>query len=272
MSAERIDSQPLANRAERYPLLCLDIDGVCSPIAQNPRFHCHGPPPGFVDCGGSAQVHPALPAWVDELERAFRGVCWISTWRENCAEFAQSTNLKSAVYWPYIDMTSVVAKTGIGEKLNALAELTDPRAAVAVVDDHLTGQFCCDGSYIPPSSERGGEEPWGFRAQDAKREIETFLGRPGPTLLVGPASEIGLTRGLVDLLCRFANDPLAAEFAERRVREADTDWWIQWPAPLDPVVEDPVRIAPGDERAWLDERLRRIKEWKAQYDGKVLGR
>ena len=76
----------------------------------------------------------------------------------------------------------------------------------------------------------------------------------------------------MDLLCRFANDPLAAEFTERRVFEADTDWWIQWPAPLDPVVEDPVRIAPGDERAWLDERLRRIEEWKAQYDEKLLGR
>ena len=28
----------------------------------------------------------------------------------------------------------------------------------------------------------------------------------------------------------------------------------------------------GTSGAWLDERLRRIKEWKAQYDEKLLGR
>ena len=178
MSAEEIDSQPLVNRAERYPLLCLDIDGVCSPVAQNPRFHCHGPPLGFVDCGGSAQVHPALPAWVAELERAFRRVCWISTWRENCAEFAQSTNLKSAVYWPYIDMTSVVANTGIGKKLNALAEVTDPGAAVAVVDDHLTGQFCCDGSHIPPRVNGVLRSPGASAPRTPKKKSRSSLAAP----------------------------------------------------------------------------------------------
>ena len=72
MRAEEIDSQPLVNRAERYPLLCLDIDGVCSPMAQNPRFHCHGPPPGFVDCGlkgPSALVQHALGSMVMDIVR-----------------------------------------------------------------------------------------------------------------------------------------------------------------------------------------------------------
>ena len=267
MSTTERYSQPMVSHAEHYPLICLDIDGVCSPIGQNPRFHCHGPPPGFVDCGASAQVHPALPAWVAELDRAFRGACWISSWQGNCAWFAQSANAMPAVNWPYIDIRLGVGDTGIGCKLDALAKVTDPHAAVAVVDDHLAGQFYGMSSGIPRPSDRSLENWDLFRGESARKEIDTFLGRPGPTLLVGPASEVGMTRRLVDLLCRFANDPLDSEFAERRVVEADVDWWIQWPAPLDPVVEDPVRVATRDEQAWLDERVRRIEAWKAGYDG-----
>ena len=266
MSTTERYSQPMVSHAEHYPLICLDIDGVCSPIGQNPRFHCHGPPPGFVDCDASAQVHPALPAWVAELDRAFRGACWISSWQGNCAWFAQSANAMPAVNWPYIDITLGVGDTGIGRKLDALAKVTDPHAAVVVVDDHLAGQFYGMSSGIPRPSDRSLENWDLFRGESARKEIDKFLGRPGPTLLVGPASEVGMTRRLVDLLCRFANDPLDSEFADRRVVEADVDWWIQWPAPLDPVVEDPVRVATRDEQAWLDERVRRIEAWKARYD------
>ena len=81
-------------------------------------------------------------------------------------------------------------------------------------------------------------------------------------MLVAPASEVGLTRSLTDLLVRFARNPQASEFAERRVLEADTDWWIQWPAPLDPVVENPVRIEPEDAERWLIERIANIGAWE----------
>ena len=258
-------SDPQTRRIERYPLLCLDIDGVCAPLGQNPRFHCHGWPPGFVDCGMSVQIHPALPRWVDELEAAFGTVCWISSWVENCRVFAENAGLASATTWTCIDPDLAVdAQTGIGRKLGGLAEVTDSHAPLAVVDDHLGPQYLCDSRSIPRPDGRG-EEHWGLGGGDSLVEINDFRRRPGPTLLIAPASEVGLTRSLTDLLVRFARNPQASEFAEHRVLEADTDWWIQWPAPLNPSVEDPVRIDPENPQAWLAERLARIDAWEIAH-------
>ena len=122
-------SKPQTQRIGRYPLLCLDIDGVCAPVGQNPRFHCHGWPPGFVDCGRSVQIHPALPRWVGELEVTFETICWISSWAYRCSRFAESAGLPSAMTWDYVDTDlSAEAQTGIGRKLGGLAEVIDPAA------------------------------------------------------------------------------------------------------------------------------------------------
>ena len=260
------ESKPQTQRIGRYPLLCLDIDGVCAPIGQNPRFHCHGWPPGFVDCGMSVQIHPALPRWVGELEVTFETICWISSWAYRCSRFAESAGLPSAMTWDYVDTDlSAEAQTGIGRKLGGLAEVIDPAAPLAVVDDHLSPQYLVRSNLIARPDDRGEKEPWGFHRRAVLAEIDEFLRRPGPTLLVAPASEVGLTRTLIELLCRFARNPEASEFAERRVLEADTDWWVQWPAPLDPSLENPIRIEPEDPEAWLGERIARIDAWKKAH-------
>ena len=95
-------------------------------------------------------------------------------------------------------------------------------------------------------------------------EVGAFLCRPGPTLLVSPASEVGLTRELTDLRYRFARPPESPEFADRRVHEADTNWWIQWLAPLEPIVDNLVRIEPEDVDRWLAERLANVGAWESE--------
>ena len=167
-------SRPQRGRIERYPLLCLDIDGVCAPIGQNPRFHCHGPPPGFVDCGMSVQMHPAVPGWLAEMEAAFASVCWISSWEANCNLFAEELGLRSALEWTHIDGWSArdEAKTGIGRKLRGLARVVDPAAPVAVVDDHLGPQYLCDSRSIPRPGGRG-EEHWGIGGATIWRRLTT---------------------------------------------------------------------------------------------------
>ncbi len=256
--------QPLrrADGRHRYPLLCLDIDGVCSPVGQNPRFHCHRWPPGFIDCGSSVQIHPALTRWIGELEAAFSTVCWISSWREYSGSFAESAGLATATAWTYVDTALAEdAQTGIRRKLGGLAEVIDPAAPVAVVDDHLAPQYPCQReNFLPTPRSRRPYDERHEAATDA--EIARFLQRPGQTLLVAPASEIGLTRAVVDTLVRFAGNPAAAEFAERRVLERDTDWWMQWPAPLDPSVEDPVCVRPENESDWLAARVAEQNVWE----------
>ena len=81
------------------PALCLDIDGVLSPVGQNHRYDGGAPTPGFVPVprvGYPVHIHPALPAWMDALEQAFTHCVWVSTWRERCRRFAEHAGLKSA--------------------------------------------------------------------------------------------------------------------------------------------------------------------------------
>ncbi len=264
-------SSPQIGNVEHYPLVCLDIDGVCGPIGQNPRFHCHGSPPGFVDCGNSVQAHPAASRWLTELEAAFASVCWISSWAGNSRGFAAGLGLPSAFDWTYIDTRSEWnAKTSIGRKPAGLARVIHPTAPVAVVDDHLSAQFPVRHNKISPPEERRYRESHYGCCSEEEQEINDFLRRPGPTLLVAPASAVGLTRNLIDVLCRFAHDPESPVFATRRVYEADVDWWVQWPAPLDSAIENPIRIEPDDPDSWLEVRLANIKIWKVNQRGSTI--
>ena len=85
-------------------VLCLDIDGVCAPLGQNSRFNIFGPHPGFVVKPPriDVPVHPAMPIWLKELDRAFTHVVWISTWNVRCAGFASKFGADFAVNWPYL--------------------------------------------------------------------------------------------------------------------------------------------------------------------------
>ena len=63
-----------------------------------------------------------------------------------------------------------------------------------------------------------------------------------PALLLAPAQEIGLTRPIVDLLCRFARTLDNPLFATRDVHRFYPDWRMRWPDPLPPSQEHPVFI------------------------------
>ena len=86
------------------PVLCLDIDGVSSPLGQDNRYDLHAPTPGFVPVssggcgvGCTMQVHPALPGWIGELEQAFAHCVWVSTGGRSCGCFAGRAGLDGAV-------------------------------------------------------------------------------------------------------------------------------------------------------------------------------
>ena len=72
--------------------------------------------------------------------------------------------------------------------------------------------------------------------------IDEFLQRPGPTLIIAPSRYIGLTRSIVDLLCRFARDPHDPMFDQREIRQPHTDPRLGWPDHLPPGLEEPVLL------------------------------
>ena len=228
------------------PVLCLDIDGVASPLGQDNRYNLHGPTPGFVPVPGAGhtmQVHPALPAWIGELEQAFAHCVWVSTWRKSCRRFAERAGLKGAADWPYImpvDEPPVPGDKLPAYKLEAVRAWVTPDTPVAVVDDHLVEQDNAD------------YKDW----VKTTNSIVGFVRRPGPALLIGPDRHIGLTRPIVDLLCRFAQIPHDPAFGLRcdSALNPDTDWWVQWPWPLPPNQEQPVLIRPNDEMEWHKQR------------------
>ena len=71
---ERPDSQVPPGLITKGPVLCVDIDGVLSPVGHDLRYHIEYPPLGFVDVGRNSQIHPALPGWVRALEGALRAM------------------------------------------------------------------------------------------------------------------------------------------------------------------------------------------------------
>ena len=100
---------------------------------------------------------------------------------------------------------------------------------VAIVDD-----------FMAPQTGRDAE------ADYIKQDIIRFAQRPGPTLLLAPAQEIGLTISLVDLLCQFARNPQDPVFATREVHRCHPDVRIRWPDPLPGELEEPVFINTGN--------------------------
>ena len=236
------------------PVLCLDIDGVTSPLGQDNRYDLHAPTPGFVHLpvssnsekgvqgvGCTMQVHPSLPIWIGELEQAFAHCAWVSSWREKSVWFAASAGLDGAVDWPYIKPVAGPSVPGDklpAYKLEAVRAWVTPETPVAIVDDHLVDQ------------DPHAYEQW----DEIQDSTALFLQRPGPVLLIGPDRQIGLTRPIVDLLCRFAQNPHDPDFGLRCALSPDSDRWVQWPWPLPPGQEQPVLIRPDDKDAWNEAR------------------
>ena len=73
-----VPRSPLPAKKPLLPgtVLCLDIDGVCSPRGQNLRFHVRAPHRGFLTLPTHKAVHfhPSLPQWAAELAEAFTHV------------------------------------------------------------------------------------------------------------------------------------------------------------------------------------------------------
>ena len=236
---------------------------MCAPLGENLRFHRRAPHPGFVRLPRYpfVHVHPALSQWTSELADAFDQVAWISSWRRECAEFALEANMKFGARWPYLPSTDPSDETdleGRGElpwgKLDAVLHWISPHQPVAFVDDGLVPQ------------------QWPFvRRPEIDRSVEIIAMRPGPILLLAPASEIGLTREMVDLLCAFAKAPHAGRFDGRAVHAMHAGRWIQWPWPLPPGQENPVTVYPANEESWEAERRMQLHERHRELHGRELG-
>ena len=229
------------------PVLALDIDGVCSPVGEQvDRYDIDAPTPGFVDVtrqlASVVQVHPALPDWITTLDQAFAQCAWVSTWRRRCRYFAEAAGLDQACEWPClmpVDDPPVPGAPLPFYKLEAARGWVSPETPVAIVDDHL-----CPDEH--------------FDSYELREETEVstalFVQRPGPTLLIAPDPHVGLTRPIVDLLCRFAQAPYDAAFGLRCTLSPDRHWWVQWPWPLPPGQEAPALICPDDKDAWRAQR------------------
>ena len=207
----------------------MDIDGTAAPTGKSALFDVDEPHPGFnsfmVD-DFPLHVHPRLPDWFAELEAAYTQCAWMSDWGAECIRFVRGASLDSAANWPYLEAPANYL--GYWHKLDAVTHWVDPDVPVAVVDDQLA--------------------PQAFSTVDPHilNSIDAFLARPGPTLLVAPAREIGLKRQAVDLLCRFARAPLDPVFAVRAVHRLNPGMAMMWPDPLPPGLEGPVLVNRGD--------------------------
>ena len=231
------------------PVLCLNIDGTLTPLGYDNRYDQEAPIPGFVPVpgvGDNLQVHPALPVWVTELELAFTHCAWVSRLRGRCRRFAECAGLQGAADWPYImpvDEPPVPGTSLSSYKLEAARAWVTPETPVAVVDDQLVEQVDYEDEDIMTLGS-----------------IASFVERPGPVLLIGPDRQIGLTRPIVDLLCRFARGPYDTAFNLRCPLKPDSDWLVQWPWPLPPAQEHPVLVRSEDEQAWGAQR--KDARWK----------
>ena len=231
MTAQRLSTLPPAPLGGG-PVMCMNIAG--SVLTATGKAHAagllRGHRAGFARVrykGQDLAVHPALPGWFAELEQAYTQCAWTSGLRENCAAFAHSAGLHNARAWPYLASHSP-RNSRLWHKLDDLVKWVDGDAPIAVVDFRMASVLLLhEYTYMP--------------AMDNVREsIPLFLKRPGPTLLVAPALHIGLSRRIVDLLCRFAHDPVAPEFDVRGVHRMHHDPAQRWPDPLPPGLEEPV--------------------------------
>ena len=228
-------TQPVQDPFKQGPVLCMDIDGAAAPTGSNPRFDVDNPHKGFVtfDVGDfPLAVHPALPDWFAELEQAFAHCAWVSDWGPECILFAQGAGLDRAAHWRHLESPMDLPPDAplTWHKLDGVRFCVDPQVPVAIVDDSMAPQT--------------GHDPVDdYILQDIIR----FAQRPGPTLLVAPAQEIGLTRPIVDLLCRFADNPRDPVFATRDVRRYHPDHRMRWPDPLPGGQEEPVFVTLNED-------------------------
>ena len=235
MGSVKARTQPVQGQFAQGPVLCMDIDGAAAPTGSNSRFDVFNRPQGFItfEVGDfPLAAHPALPGWFAELENAYTHCAWVSDWGEECIRFAQGAGLDRAARWPHLagspDMPVPTRLTW--HKLDGVRCCVNPEVPVAIVDDSMAPQT--------------GHDP----VEDyIRQDIIRFAGRPGPTLLLAPAQEIGLTRPIVDLLCRFARNPDDPLFATRDVHRLYPDWRMRWPDPLPPEREQPVRCIQNEE-------------------------
>ena len=251
-------SLPAGGPITKGPVLCLDIDGVVSPLAQDPRFHFRAYPEGFINVegmpGGPSTVHPALPRWLAALEERFTTCLWVTTWRYRARWLMDALELAGPAGWPYIlpiDTPHFPGDHIDFYKLEAARAWVDPAVPVAIVDDHL-----------------GGSDSWGGR-NARKEDVDAFLTRPGPALLLAPDEHIGLTDNIVDELCRFARDPNADEFTGRTdVTVHDDDRRIQWPWKVSDSeyggITNPVTVEHGMNPEWKTER-KAAQKWRRAY-------
>ena len=194
MAAIKVRTMPVQGWFKQGPVLCMDIDGAAAPTGSNTRFDVFDPPAGFdsFEVGEfPLAVHPALPGWFDELEQAFAHCAWVSDWGPECVLFAHGAGLGRAALWPRMEASLDLSPGAplTWHKLDGVRHCVTPEVPVAVVDDSMAPQL-------------GHDPVEDYIGQDLIR----FAQRPGPILLLAPAQEIGLTRPLVDLLCRFGHE------------------------------------------------------------------
>ena len=232
MGSMKVRTEPVQGQFKQGPVLCMDIDGVLVPAGCSARLDVFDPPAGFVTFqlwGFPLAVHPALPGWMTELEQAFAHCAWVSDWGPNCNRFAQGAGLAGAVHWPRLSASLEPFDTpSTWHKLDRVRCGVDPETPVAIVDDSMAPQK-------------------GYPVKDyIHQDILRFAQRHGPTLLLAPAQEIGLTRPLVDLLCLFARNPLDPVFSVREVHRCYPDVHVRWPDPLPAGLEEPAFINTGN--------------------------
>ena len=234
MGSLKARTQPVQGQFKQGPVLCMDIDGAAAPTGSNPRFDVDNPHKGFVtfEVGDfPLAVHPALPGWFTELEQAFAHCAWVSDWWPECILFAQGAGLDQAAHWRHLEGSMDLPPDAplTWHKLDGVRHCVGPQVPVAIVDDSM-------------SPQTGHDPVDDYILQDIIR----FAQRPGPTLLVAPAQEVGLTRTLVDLLCQFARNPQAPVFATREVHRCHPDVRIRWLDPLPSGQEEPIFINTGN--------------------------
>ena len=228
---------------DKGPALCMDISGVIAPFSVSTRpFVRHRTPDGFIKVYGYDYfeymdhwrfVHPALPDWIGELEAAFTHCAWLDCITSHSTIYMpRGGGQAGKTEWPHLRYRDDVDSQAPGYyKTSHVSQWVAPDVPVALVDIHLP----------PPDSDHP-------EYQAMWQGLVRFLERQGPTLLISPFPSIGLSRSVVDLLCRFAGAPHDPAFAGR-IHRPHLDPYLSWPNPLPSWLEEPVLVLKREEPA-----------------------
>lgn len=137
MSDRLPKSPPIEEIITEGPVLCLDIDGVCTPL-QWKSYGTGSPQEDYrvIEAAGyTMSVHKDLPRWIEHLDEAFARCVWISTWAEQSAEFAVSAGLTRAIDWPYI--LHDLPDKPLDVKTKAIFRWVARDVPMVVIDDHV---------------------------------------------------------------------------------------------------------------------------------------